>query len=228
MRPFFFTTISVIAFLIGSSASALPFPQPLDLAIAVAEYQNGLTASFTMRATHPVEGTVLLRYDARQQSWTVLEGNLDSISEPVRNELAHLQSELSRPGELTYGGMRQGILDPNLVSETDNEYIYHAIMGKDGDRDVPEEMREAVDAELIVDKVQGHITYFSLRSKHAFKPAAAAKVDLMVVEQEYQRLPGGGPAVLTRLYNKAQGRALFKPFNEEFTLEFSDYDVISY
>lgn len=228
MRKLFTLAIAAATLSFAVPALANPFPKPLDLAIAVAEYQRGLTASFTMRAIHPTEGVVVLRYNAPSRNWSVLEGSLEGISEDVRKELEHLQNQLSRPGELTYGGMRSGIWNPTLVEDNGSEYVYQAMMGQDGDREVPEEMREAVDAKLSVDKQQGHITRFSLRSRHAFKPAAAAKIDVMIVEQEYDRLPGGGPAVLTRLYNKAQGSAMFKQFNEEFTLEFYDYDVLSY
>lgn len=226
MKSVLISLVSAVVLGWTSLVSAQSFPEPLDKAIAIAEAHGPLQASFDMRASHPGFGSVLLRFDATTQTWTMIEGSLEGVDKTITDELEHLKGEVSKPGELLYAGMRRGIRNPVYAGETETDLIYTAQVGEQGGREVTHSMREALDIQLYVDKQRGHITRFSMQSRQPFKPAAAAKIEELVVEQEYARVNGSGPALITKLYNKAEGSAMFQPFQEEFTLEFFNHQLI--
>ncbi len=208
-----------------SFSLAQTFPAPVEVAVSAAERFENFTPSFTMRASMPDVGSITMRYDAEKKEWSVLEGDLSSLDKDVQKELDSLKEDLIQPNELTYADAREEIVVRNLITETDQEYIYALDLDAEDKEEMPESMQDAVELKLYLDKEKNHIRLLSMKSIRPFKPAPIAKVETLIVEQEFSTPFPDGPAVITRLYNKASGSALFQKFNDEFTLEFFDYKM---
>lgn len=205
----------------AQDAPPVPLPEPLKAAFHAAMPFEDQTPSFTVRASVPGDGSFLFRFD-REAGWTVLEGDFDTLSDRTKAEISEMQTQLAEPGALLYGSMADDLISVSLAQESADALIYDVMFRDEDGKPMPRQMREAMTMQLTLDRSGGYIRTVSLQADKPFKPAAIAKIEEMEVRRSYAPVEPGGPALLNAVYNKVAGSAMFRKFDEEYTLEFSD------
>ncbi|MCI5044944.1 MAG: hypothetical protein MRY72_09625 [Aquisalinus sp.] len=224
MRAMLATAATALLLILPAQLNAAELPASLDAALTQAEAHRDLHPSFSMRASSPGESAIVYRYDASANTWTIIEGDDSELDEEARASIAEMQEELSRPGELTYAEARESLSIAELIETAPDAEIYRInISGKNGE--MPKAMREALDMTLHLDMRQGHISLISMQAREPFKPAMVAKIETLIVEQRFANFPNMPVPLLESYYNKASGEAMFQKFDEEFTIEFFDYEL---
>ncbi|MCI5048352.1 MAG: hypothetical protein MRY59_12685 [Aquisalinus sp.] len=224
MRTLLSTAATALLLILPANLVAAELPIAVDEALTRAEAYADIQPSFSMRASSPGEDAIVYRYDAQSDSWSVIDGDASTLDEETSAGIAEMQAELSQPGELTYASARDSLSVADLIETATDREIYRInISGKNGE--MPKAMREALDMTLHLDTREGHISLISMQAREPFKPAMVAKVETLIVEQRFANFPDMPVPLLESYYNKASGEAMFQKFDEEFTIEFFDYQL---
>ncbi|NHK28736.1 hypothetical protein FF098_012520 [Parvularcula flava] len=203
-----------------SSARAADLPAPLTAAFDEAAQYADFRASFSMRATSD-EGVLVMRYDAQNEDWIIMEGDLADLDKSGRTVIEDMQARLSAPGKITYHEMAGKISSAVLTEDTGSELVY-AVTLVNEDGEMGEKMQDAVNPTLVLDSETGKISRFSMKADKPFKPVPVARIDTMVLEQAYTVLDDG-PAVINRFHNDTTGSMMFKNFSQRYTIELYDF-----
>ncbi len=224
MRTLLSTAATALLVILPANIAAAELPIAVDEALTRAEAHADIQPSFSMRASSPGEDAIVYRYDAQSDSWSVIDGDASTLDEETSAGIAEMQAELSQPGELTYASARDSLSVADLIETATDREIYRInISGKNGE--MPKAMREALDMTLHLDTREGYISLISMQAREPFKPAMVAKVETLIVEQRFANFPDMPVPLLESYYNKASGEAMFQKFDEEFTIEFFDYEL---
>jgi hypothetical protein len=213
--------------LFGVAAAAQPLPTPLEQALTEAETAGPLKVSFTLRFQWPGEEDVVQRFDAAAHKWKTLEGNPEALSSEARAKLQQVKREECRPGGLLYADFRSSFRDVREAGQTGERYIYSfRARGRQLD-EIDDETQSAAETALHVNKEDGAMTLYAVRSQTPMKLNAFVRMEEFVYEQNFRRVSKSHPPLLTRIYNKAVGERPLKKINQEYTVLISDHEVIT-
>ena len=169
---------------------------------------------------------VVERYDARTDSWTLVSGDPDALDRNGRKKLKTYKRVESVPGGLLYADYRDSLKGVTLDQETDEAYLYNFVAGQADDADLEDGADEKVNTRIKVSKDDGAMQLYSVKALTPFKPNAVSKLDKFIFEQNFERITPDTPPVMTRVYWRAQGKQVFSSVDEEYTVLFSDFEII--
>lgn len=209
---------------LGGAAIAQPpgASERIDAIFGAAEATPDLAFSFTMTFEVPGAPPLVQRFDAATGAWQPIEGDPDTLPDAARQKLRNVMKSETKPGGLLYADFRQHLDDITFDRAEDGQWVYAFVPPEARGRDVGEELDEVMLARLYVDPDTDILARYEVRARKPFKPMPVAKLDEFVVVQEFARLGGTGPAVLTRMYSRTKGRRAFRPIDTEFTATFTD------
>ena len=217
---------ALAAFLLGSFTPSPGSMAPIETALSDAEAEASLRFSYTMTFEWPEAAPVTVRYDAAAREFTTIGGDPEALPRTARQKLENVKRSESKPGGLLYADFRGYLDDITPVDETPDQMIYSFIPSQVGEDEMTAEGDAAVRARLYVDKADAHLARYEVRGLQSFKPNPATRMEEFVVEQDFERLGGDGPAVLVRMYSKQKGERFFRKVDTEFTATFSDFEKV--
>ncbi len=215
------------AALLAATAAAAQsgFPAPVEKALAEAEAQDDYRVSYSMRFIWPDAEPVTARYDATTKRWATLSGDPDALSGAGPKKFKTWKRVESKPGGLLYADYRSSLRDVTLVGETDDALTYNFVSPQTPDS--LEEAADVVETKLVIDKTDGRMSLYSVRALKPFKPNVASNLEEFEFTQTFARIGDDGPAVMTKTYWRAKGKRVFSSVDEEYTVEFFDFEPVT-
>ncbi len=217
---------TVMALSAAPAAIAEELPGPLETALTEAEANNKLRVSYTQSFEWPGNNPVVERYDAAADEWTLISGDPEALDRKGQKKLKTWKRVESAPGELLYADYRGSLRDATLEEETDETLAYSFNTGQADNADLNEGVEDKVFTRAVVRKEDGSITYYAIKALEGFKPNAVSRLDQFVFEQTFERPAPDVPPVMTKVYWKAVGRQLLSNVDEEYTIYYSDFEVV--
>ncbi len=220
----------VAAILISAfAAPAQALPPLLEQAIAAAETAAANAPRFAFTRSVDADGdvNVAARFDPNGPEggrWTLMrpvdaelkKAEREVFDGIVEDDEADIDAMVEEPRELIGGDVR-------LVREDDTLAVFETDAPDDdeGDEDYAK-FKQALKAEIAVDKLCGCLVSFRLYNIASFKPAAVAKVKEFDMTISFAEAWDGGPLITRRVDQKISGSALFQKFDQTVVIELSD------
>ena len=216
-----------LAMIAAPAALALDaLPQPLDKALSEAEARQNFKVSYTMTWQWEEAADVVERYDARTGEWTLVSGDPGALDRTGRKKLNTYKRVESEPGGLLYADYRDSLKGVTLDQETSDAWLYNFIAGQAESADLEDGAEEKVTTQIRVSKEDGAMELYAVKALTPFKPNAVSKLETFIFEQNFERITPDTPPVMTRVYWKAVGKQLLSSVDEEYTVLFSDFEIV--
>ena len=199
-------------------------PPLMDTAFSEAEAQPDLCLSFTMEFRWKDHPPIVERFDGNTRKWILISGDRDSLPRQARAKLRRYKSLESAPGGLSYGDYREHLSDVEQTGIRDGELIYSfssPSLPNDLNRD---EM--PVETRLVIDEALGGMREYAIIVERPFKPNVFTSLKSFHFIQTFDRVFDDVPPVLKRFEWRSEGKSLVGKIDEQFTLEFSQFEKI--
>ena len=213
-----------------ASPAAVTAMEMLAASAAAAKDAGDLRWAFTARYKDLADDTktpLTARYDPRLPDgewWKAVSPTGDDLEKDQVKFLKQMNKAKEPADEtLVYDKIGDMAARAELVSETSEEAVFSARVE---DEDMPDEMKKALVATLILNKSSGVIRDVTVRAAEPFKPAAVAKVERFTQTQTYAQATPEWPPLLARSEMNVSGKAMFKSFEQHILIEYSDYELV--
>ncbi len=218
----------VVAFCISLfvPASADDLPAPLDTALSEAEANDKMRFSYTQTFTWVGTEPIVERFDAATKKWTLISGSPDNLPKKARKKHKNWRKGESIPGGLLYADYRSSFKNIQLTEETEETLFYSFTAGQADSDKLDENPGDNIFTQTTVRKDDNTMTSYQIKALQGFKPNPVSRLDEFVFEQFFDRPDPTLPAVMTKVYWRAKGKQMMSSVDEEFTITYSDFEVL--